>query len=72
MIAFILPGRNTRRWPAFTLIVVLSMLGFLSGCGSGGVEPNAANPLSAGSYAVIVRASGGSTIQTATINFTIQ
>jgi hypothetical protein len=51
---------------------VLFMLGLMSGCGSGGVAPNAANSLSAGSYAVIVRASGGSTIQTATINITIQ
>ena len=72
MIAFMLPGRQTRRWRAFTLIGALSVLGVLSGCGSGGVDPNAANPLSAGSYAVIVRASGGSTIQTATINITIQ
>jgi hypothetical protein len=72
MIAFMLPGRQTRRWRAFTLIGALSVLGVLSGCGSGGVDPNAANPLSAGSYAVIVRASGGATIQTATINITIQ
>jgi hypothetical protein len=72
MIAFMLPGWQTRRWRAFTLIGALSVLGVLSGCGSGGVDPNAANPLSAGSYAVIVRASGGSTIQTATINITIQ
>jgi hypothetical protein len=72
MIAFMLPGGNTRRWRTLSLLVVLFTLGSMSGCGSGGVAPNAANPLSAGSYAVIVRASGGSTIQTATINFTIQ
>jgi hypothetical protein len=72
MVAFMLPGWNRRRWHALTLIVVLSMLSVLSGCGSGGVDLNAADPLSTGSYAVIVRASGGSTIQTATINFTIQ
>jgi hypothetical protein len=72
MMAFMLPGRKTPRWRALSLLVVLSMLGILSGCGSGGIDPSAANPLSTGSYAVIVRASGGSTIQTATINFTIQ
>jgi hypothetical protein len=72
IIAFMLPGWNTRRWRAFTLSGALSILGVLSGCGSDGVDPNAANPPSAGSYAVIVRASGGSTIQTATINITIQ
>lgn len=72
MIAFMLPGWNTRRWRALSLLVVLFTLGLMSGCGSGGVAPNAASSLSTGSYAVIVRASGGSTIQTATINFTIQ
>jgi Bacterial Ig-like domain (group 3) len=72
MIAFMLPGGNTRRWRALTLLVVLTTLGLLSGCGSGGVDPNAASPLSTGSYAVTVRATGGSTIQTATINFTVQ
>jgi hypothetical protein len=72
MIAFMLPGWNTRRWRALSLLVVFSTLSLTSGCGSGGVDPNSANPLSTGSYAVIVRASGGSTIQTATINFTIQ
>jgi hypothetical protein len=46
----------------------------LSGCGSGGVDPNGLSPsgLSTGSYAVNVTATGGSVIQTATINLTIQ
>jgi hypothetical protein len=72
LIVFMLPGRGTRRWRVFALLIALSTLGALSGCGSGGVDPNAAKPLSTGSYAVTVRATGGSTIQTATINFTIQ
>jgi subtilase family serine protease len=72
MIFFVLPRRGVRRWSAFILLVALSVLGVLSGCGSGGVDPNASSPLSAGSYAVTVRASGGSTIQTATVNFTIK
>ncbi|MBB5339153.1 Ig-like domain repeat protein [Tunturiibacter gelidoferens] len=71
LIVFMVPGRGTRRWGAFALLA-LSTLGVLSGCGSGGVDPNAAKPLSTGSYAVTVRATGGSTIQTAAINLTIQ
>jgi hypothetical protein len=50
-------------------------LAVLSGCGSGGVDPNSPNPatLSANdTYAVTVTATGGSTIQTATISLTIQ
>ena len=56
-----------------TLLLVLTTLGVLSGCGSGAFDPNNANPgtLSAGSYAVVVTASGGSTIQTAIVNLTI-
>jgi hypothetical protein len=66
--------RRTRRWTVFTLLLSLSTLGILSGCGSGGIDPNgpSSGALSAGSYAVTVTASGGSTIQTATINLTIQ
>jgi hypothetical protein len=66
--------RRTRRWTVFTLLFALSTLGVLSGCGSGGVDPNGLNPnsLSAGSYAVHVTATGGSVIQTATITLTIQ
>jgi hypothetical protein len=70
---FVLP-RRTRRWSVFTLLFALSTLGVLSGCGSGAVDPNGLNPssLSAGSYAVTVTATGGATIQTATISLTIQ
>jgi subtilase family serine protease len=66
--------RRTGRWTVFTLLLALSTLGILSGCGSGGIDPNgpSSGALSAGSYAVTVTASGGSTIQTATINLTIQ
>jgi hypothetical protein len=66
--------RRTRRWSVFTLLFAVTTLGMLSGCGSGGVDPNGPNPnsLSTGSYAVNVTATGGSVIQTATINLTIQ
>jgi hypothetical protein len=73
MFVFFLP-RHTRRWSVFTLLFALTTLGLVSGCGSGGVDPNGPSPssLSAGSYAVNVTATGGSVIQTATINLTIQ
>jgi hypothetical protein len=73
LLLFLLPHR-TRRWSVLTLLLALSNLVVLSGCGSGGVDPNGANPaaLSAGSYAVTITATGGSTIQTSTINLTIQ
>ena len=65
--------RRTRRWSVFALLAALTTLGALSGCGSGGIDPNGSNPstLSAGSYAVTVTAIGGSTIQGATVNLTI-
>jgi hypothetical protein len=73
VLLFFLP-RSTRRWSVLTLLFALTTVGVISGCGSGGVDPNSLNPqnLSAGSYAVTVTAMGGSTIQTATINLTIQ
>jgi hypothetical protein len=73
MLFVFLPRRN-RRWPVFTLLFALTALGLLNGCGSGGVDPNGlnSNSLSTGSYAVNVSATGGSVIQTATINLTIQ
>ncbi len=73
LLLFILP-RRTRHWSVLCLLLALSSLGVLSGCGSGGVDPNASGPgtLSAGSYAVTVTATGGSTIQTATVTLTIQ
>ncbi len=57
-----------------TLLLALTTLGVLSGCGSGALDPNNPNPatLSAGSYAVTITATGASTIQTATVNLTIQ
>ncbi len=66
--------RRARRWSVFALLLTLTSLGILSGCGRGGIDPNGPNPgtLSAGSYAVTVTAVGGSTIQGATINLTIQ
>jgi hypothetical protein len=71
---FIFLPRRTRSWSLFTLLFALTTLGLLSGCGSGGVDPNSLNPnsLATGSYAVNVTAAGGSVIQTATINLTIQ
>jgi hypothetical protein len=71
---FVFLPRRTRRWSVFTLLFALTTLGLLSGCGSGGVDPNGLNPnsLSTGSYAVNVTATGGSVIQAATINLTIQ
>ena len=73
MFLFFLP-RRSRHWSVFSLLLALSVLGVLSGCGSGGIDPNGSSPgaLSTGSYAVTVTATGGSTIQTATINLTIQ
>jgi Bacterial Ig-like domain (group 3) len=68
---FFLP-RRTRRWSALTLLLVLSSLGVLSGCGRGGVDPNGASLLRTGTYAVTVSATGGSNIQAVTINFTVQ
>ncbi len=71
---FLVFPRRTRRWTVFTLLFALTTLGLVSGCGSGGVDPNGLSPssLSAGSYAINVTATGGSVIQTATINLTIQ
>jgi hypothetical protein len=68
---FFLP-RRTRRWSALALLLLFSSLGVLSGCGRGVVDPNGASLLRAGNYAVTVRATGGSTIQAVTINFTVQ
>jgi hypothetical protein len=70
MFLFFLPRRN-RRWGALTVFFLLLPLGVLSGCGGGGVDPDS-SLLRAGTYAVTVRATGGSTIQTAVINFTVQ
>jgi hypothetical protein len=71
---FVFVPRRTRRWSVFALLLAFTSLGLMSGCGSGGVEPNGLNPnsLSAGTYVVNITATGGSIIQTATINLTIQ
>jgi hypothetical protein len=71
---FVFFPRRTRRSSVLTLLLTLTTLGILSGCGSGGVDPNGLSPsgLSTGSYAVNVTATGGSVIQAATINLTIQ
>jgi len=70
MFLFFLPNRN-RRWSALTVVLLLSSLGALSGCGRSGVDPNS-SLVRPGIYAVTVSASGGSTIQSITINFTVQ
>jgi len=75
LFVLVLPWR-TRRLRLLTLLLTLSTVGVLglSGCGSGGIDPNGLTPgaLSAGAYAVTVTATGGSTIQTATVNLAIQ
>jgi hypothetical protein len=73
LLCFCVP-RRARRWSVLMLLLALSTAGLLSGCGSGAVESVVPNPgsLSAGSYAVTVTATGGSTIQTAIVNLTIQ
>ena len=73
ILVFLLP-RRVRNLKILSLLVAFTTICFLSGCGSGGVEPGTPNPasLSSGSYAVTVTATGGSTIQTATVNLTIQ
>ncbi|WP_158942929.1 Ig-like domain repeat protein [Granulicella sp. S190] len=67
-----LPRLGIRYWKVFLVLLAFAALGGLNGCGRGAVDPNGASTLMPGSYAVTVKASGGSTIQTTTINFTIQ
>jgi len=66
--------RRSRRWNVLVLLLTVFVLGTFSGCGTGGVDPNGTNSgtLSTGSYSVTVTAIGGSTIQTAIVNLTIQ
>jgi hypothetical protein len=66
--------RRARRLSLLTVLLALSTLGVLTGCGSGVVATKipSAGSLSTGSYAVTLTAIGGSTIQTATVNLTIQ
>ena len=66
---------NRRRLGTLTLFLAFVVLGVISGCGSGGIAPVGSAPSSSpasGTYAVIVAATGGSTIQTATINLTLR
>lgn len=70
MFLFFIPDRK-RRWEVLTVCLLLSSLGVLSGCGRSGVDPNS-SLLRPGTYAVTVSATGGSTIQTVVINFTVQ
>ena len=73
LLCFLIPRRR-RHWSLLTLLFALSTLGILSGCGSGGIDTKIASSgnITTGSYAVTVTATGGSTIQTATINLTVQ
>jgi hypothetical protein len=73
LILFLAPRRRSLA-KLLTLVLALTTLGVLSGCGSGAVDPNGPGPgtLSAGSYAVTITATGASTIQTTTVNLTIQ
>ncbi len=70
LLVFFFPKRTGHR-SVLTLVLLLSTLGVLSGCGRGGADPNT-SLLRTGTYAVTVMATGGSTIQTVTINFTVQ
>jgi hypothetical protein len=71
---FLVAPRRRSHTKLLTLLVALTTLGILSGCGSGAIDPNGPGPgtLSAGSYAVTITATGASTIQTTTVNLTIQ
>ena len=72
LLLLLLPRRR-RRWSALVLLVAVSTAGIITGCGSGVVIPTAGKGSStAGSYAITVTATGGSTIQTATVKLSIQ
>jgi subtilase family serine protease len=73
LLFFFVPRRSRLR-SVFTLLFALTTLALINGCGSGVVTTinSSSNSLSAGSYAITVTATGGSTIQTATITLTIQ
>jgi Pro-kumamolisin, activation domain/Bacterial Ig-like domain (group 3) len=73
LLCFFVP-RRARRLSVFIMLLALSTLSLLGGCGSGASDPSIPSPssLSAGTYTITVTAAGGSTIQTATVNLTIQ
>jgi Pro-kumamolisin, activation domain/Bacterial Ig-like domain (group 3) len=67
-----IPNRHRRR-ATLAALLILSTVGVITGCGSGGIEPNPGNSGSVpGSYSITVTATGGSTIQVAIVNLTIQ
>lgn len=73
MILLFLPNR--RRLSTVMLFLAFAALGVITGCGSGGTAPvNSApnNSPASGTYAVTITATGGSTIQTTSINFTLR
>lgn len=70
LLLFFIPRRH-RRWSVFTLLFVFSVTGIVIGCGSGMVS-TVANDAPSGAYVVTVTATGGSTVQTATIKLNIQ
>jgi hypothetical protein len=55
-------------------LIVVSTLGFITGCGSGASLTSAATQpaTTTGTYAITITATGGSTVQDATLKLTIQ
>jgi hypothetical protein len=77
LILFFFPRRNRRRTSlrsGLVVLVAVSTFGFLAGCGAGiSLSSTAGQPsTAAGAYVVTVTATGGSTVQAATIKLTIQ
>jgi len=73
---FFLPNR--RRFSGLMLVLVFAALGTIAGCGSGGSAPGSTSSpgspsgsSSGGTYNVIISATGGTTIQTASITLTV-
>lgn len=71
---FFLPNR--RRLSGLMLVLVFAALGTMAGCGSGGSAPASVPGVptgtsSGGTYNVMITATGGTTIQTASITLTV-
>src|SRR6266851_4344713 len=66
--------RRNRRWSTLFLLMAIATLAAVTGCGSGvvGQTSDSHDSSTAGTYAITVTATGGSTIQTATLNLTVQ